>query len=63
MEPTGFSPSDGMRPDGLTLVPWSAGKSIIWNVTIDDTLAAFYIQTTSKTVGGVSDIAVTREKN
>ena len=29
MEPTGLSRSDGKRPDGLTLVPWSAGKSII----------------------------------
>ena len=24
MEPTGLSRSDGKRPDGLTLVPWSA---------------------------------------
>ena len=29
MEPTGLSRSDGKRPDGFTLVPWSAGKSII----------------------------------
>ena len=29
MEPTGFSRSDGKRPDSLTLVPWSVRKSII----------------------------------
>ena len=29
MEPTGLSHSDGKRPDGLTLGPWSTGKSII----------------------------------
>ena len=34
MEPTGLSRSDGKRPDGLTLVPWSARKSIIWNVIV-----------------------------
>ena len=41
-----FSRSDGKRSDDLTLVPWSAGKSIIWDVTVFDTLAASYIQIT-----------------
>ena len=63
MEPTGLSRSDGKRPDGLTLVPWSAGKSIIWDVTVVDTLAASYIQTTSKSAGSVTEIAVTRKED
>ena len=62
MEPTGLSRSDGKRPDGLTLVPWSAGKSIIWDVTVVDTLAASYITTTSKTAGGAAEIAVNRKE-
>ena len=62
MEPTGLSRSDGKRPDGLTLDPWSARKSIIWDVTVVDTLAASYIQTTSKTAGGAAEIAVARKE-
>ena len=63
MELTGLSRPDGKRLDGLTLVPWSAGKNIIWEVTVFDTLAAFYIQTTSKTAGGTAQIAVTRKED
>ena len=36
-EPTGLTRTDGKRPDGSTLVPWSAGKCVIWDVTIADT--------------------------
>ena len=63
MESTGLSRSDGKRPDGLTLVPWSVRKSIFWDVTVDDTLEASYIQTTSKTAGGVAKIANTRNED
>ena len=62
MEPTGLSHSDGKRPDGLTLDPWSARKSIIWDVTVVDTLAASYIQTTSKTAGGAAEIVARKEE-
>ena len=63
MESTGLSRSDGKRPDGLTLITWSAGKSIIWDVTVTDSLVASYIQTTFKTAGAVAEIAVTRKEN
>ena len=63
MEPTSLSRSDGKRPDDLTLVPWSAGKSITWDVTVVDTLPASYIQTISKTAGGAAEIAVTRKED
>ena len=63
MEPAGLSCSDGKRLDGLILVHWSAGNSIIWDVTVVDTLAASYIQTTSETAGGAAEIAVTRKED
>ena len=63
MEPTGLFRSDSKRLNGLTPVPWSAGKSIIWNVIVVGTLAASYIQTTSKTVGDAGEIAVTRKED
>ena len=33
-EPQGLCRSDGKRPDGLTLIPWQSGKSLVWDVTL-----------------------------
>ena len=55
LKPAGLSRSDGKRPDGLTLVSWSTAKSIIGNVTVDDTLT-FWIRKSSKTAGGEVDV-------
>ena len=38
-EPTGLIPGTDLRPDGLTLIPWSSGKCLTWDVTVIDTLA------------------------
>ena len=38
-EPVGLTHFDGKRPDGLTLVPLCAGKSLTWDVTAVSTLA------------------------
>ena len=61
-EPSGLSRTDGKRPDGLTLIPWQGGRSLIWDVTIADTLAASQLSTTSTTVGGAADIAAERKE-
>ncbi|KAJ4448506.1 hypothetical protein ANN_10522 [Periplaneta americana] len=53
LEPSGISRSDGKRPDGLTLVPWRVGKSLIWDSTCVDTLAP----STSKTPGSAAESA------
>ena len=37
-EPIGLTRTDGKRPDGSILVPWSAGTCFIWDVTIADTI-------------------------
>ena len=36
-EPAGLSRTDGKRPDGATLIPWSQGKPLAWDVTVPDT--------------------------
>ena len=41
-EPTGLTRTGGKRPDGSTLVPWSAGNCVFWDVTIADTMVPFY---------------------
>ena len=42
-EPAGLSRSNGKRPDGLTLIPWKACKSAVWDVTVTDTMAYTYV--------------------
>jgi hypothetical protein len=56
-EPAGLSRSDGKRPDGLTLIPWQGGKSLIWDVTVADILAASHLATTSRLTGGAAESA------
>ena len=53
-EPSGLARSDGKRPEGMTLVPWLQRKSLIWDVTVADTLAASYIHSTSSTISGAA---------
>ena len=43
LEPPGLSRSDGKRPDGMSIVPWKHGKSLVWDATCLDTLAPSYI--------------------
>ena len=50
-EPAGLSRSDGKRPDGLTLFPWSQGRSVVWDYTCRDTLAQSNIALTSQEAG------------
>ena len=39
LEPTGLLRTDGKRPDGMSLAPWSSGKLLVWDVTCSDTFA------------------------
>ena len=60
-EPNRLSRADGKRPDGLTQISWSEGKSLIWDVTVVDTLANSYITSSSVTVGRVAELATERK--
>jgi hypothetical protein len=60
-EPTGLSRTDGKRPDGMTLIPFQAGKPVIWDVTVACTSAESYVDSTSREVGAAAEIAATRK--
>src|ERR1700704_2377336 len=57
IQPPGISRDDGKRPDGMTLIPWSHGKSLLWDVTIRDTLAPSYVNQYSKESRSIADNA------
>ncbi|CAH2239011.1 jg23577 [Pararge aegeria aegeria] len=54
LEPIGLARSDGKRPDGMTLIPWRLGRSLLWDATCVDNLAASHIQGTSSMVGAAA---------
>ena len=60
-EPVGLCRSDGKRPDGLTLIPWSSGRCAVWDVTVVDTMANSYIHLTSSTIAGAAELADSRK--
>src|SRR5579872_5386502 len=60
-EPNGLSRSDGKRPDGLIQIPWVRGKSLLWDVTVTDTLANSYIDISSVSAGGAAELAADRK--
>ena len=61
LEPTGLSRRDGKRPDGLTLVPWKRGRSMVWNVTCVHRLAASYTEVAAVSGAAVADQAERRK--
>jgi hypothetical protein len=56
-EPVGLTRSDGRRPDGVTLIPWSHGRCLAWDVTVPDTLAVSHLDRTSITAGAAAEQA------
>ena len=62
LEPNGFFRSDGNRPDGATMVPWSGGKVLVWDATCPDTLAPSYSSLATREAGVVAEEAERRKK-
>ena len=44
LEPNGLCREDGKWPDGVTIVPWKSGRSLVWDATCSDTFTASNIQ-------------------
>src|SRR6218665_359401 len=58
-ETSGISRTDGKRPDGLTLIPWQGGRTgrcLLWDATVTDTVAPFYLRQTSSVVGAAAEL-------
>ena len=61
LEPSGLYRADGKRPDGVTHVPWSGGKFLVWDATCVDTFCSSRRSAAAKEAGGAAAIAE-REK-
>jgi len=56
-EPPGLFCSDGKRPDGATLIPWSYGRFLVWDFTCPDTPAPSHLVNTSRVAGAAASMA------
>ena len=61
-ETLGLLRDDGKRPDGITMIPWSRGRCVAWDVTVPNTFAATHLPLTSITPSAAADRAATNKK-
>jgi len=52
---------NGKRPDGSTLIPWSRGKPMAWDVTVADTYVESHIGDTATEAGAAASQAVAKK--
>ena len=54
LEPPGLDKGDGSRPDGLTVFPFSGGRSFVWDCTCVDTFAGVHLNRSAMEAGKAS---------
>ena len=54
LEPRNLVPNSELRPDGVSRVKWSRGKSLAWDFTCPDTLASSHLPLTSVQAGAAA---------
>ena len=53
-EPVGLMRQDGKRPDGTTILPWSRGKPLAWDVIVPDTYADAHVANSARQAGAAA---------
>jgi len=61
LEPSGLIRGDGKRPDGMTLILWSGGRTMVWDFTFPDTLHPSHLSKTMFQVGAAASMADVRK--
>jgi len=56
-EPANLILQNEKRQDGTTLIPWSRGKSVAWDVTVPDTYTESHIGDTATEAGAAANQA------
>jgi len=54
-EPVGLVWQDGKRPDGTTILPWSRGRPLAWDVTVPDTHTDAHVVNTVREAGAAAN--------
>ena len=56
LEPVGLVRGDGKRVDGMSLIPWSRGSTLIWDATCTDTLAPSNLRFSARNPGKAAEV-------
>ena len=62
LEPPGLDRGDGSRPDGKTVFPFSAGRSLVWDCTCVDTFAGVHLSRSAMEAGIAANSAEERKR-
>jgi hypothetical protein len=62
-EPSGLTTDSALRPDGITLIPWSRGRCLAWDFTSPDTLAMSHMPHTARIAGAAAERAARLKEN
>ena len=63
LEPIGTCLEDGKRPDGMTMIPWSKGKALLWDATCVDTFASSHLNLSTVNAGAAASEAEVKKQN
>ena len=61
LEPNSLSREDAKLPDGVTVLPWTNGRCMVWDLTCPDTLAASYLNRAVLSPSSVTNDAESRK--
>ena len=62
LEPPGLDRRDGSRPDGITVFPFSGGRSLVWYCTCVDTFAGAHLNRSATEAGTAANSAEERKR-
>lgn len=62
LEPSGMDRGDGSRPDGITVFPFSRGRSLVWDCTCVDTYAESHLNQSAVEAGSAARAAEDRKR-
>ena len=50
------------RPDGVTIIPWKTGRTLVWDATCTDTFAASHLTLAAREARAVAALAEERKR-
>lgn len=62
LKPTGLCRADGKRPDGVTVIPWKTGRTLVSDATCTDTFAALHLFHATREARAVVALAEERKR-
>ena len=62
LEPRGLDRGDGRRPDGITITPFSSGKSLVWDATCTNTFSSSHVTDCAVAPGAAARAAEQRKR-